>query len=121
MSPTNWGQCQSCLVADENKFKMALEKYQKRLEDSYGVISSEEYHKLLKEEPGKETFVKESDCYQTVREYYSIGIHGGEFHMSYSALCDSCGWSLGAGMDISNGNCTAEAELENKKLEIKAK
>ena len=81
MSADNWAICPQCKINAENE----LEKFSKKLKNSYGKISAEDYELLRSEEPSGE--VEE----QTLREDFSIGVdEDGFFFLNYSGHCTKC-------------------------------
>ncbi len=82
MSPTNWAVCPKC----SNSAKLQLEEEKKKVEESYGKVSSQEYRKLEQERP------KSVKLEPTLREDFDIGILvEGKFSVVYNARCDKCG------------------------------
>lgn len=82
MSADNWGVCPKC-----------LQKKHKTMEDlksSYGKVSSEEYHRLLKEVNEAEGDLDDA----TLREDYEIAmLETGVFSIGYSCSCE-CGFKF---------------------------
>ena len=84
MSADNWTFCPRCSVGawEERKALYA------RLDNSYGVVSREEY-KRLEAEAEMPMVLKD-----TLREDYEIGILNNKtFYVSYKARCVECGWA----------------------------
>jgi hypothetical protein len=78
MSANNWTICPKC----NNKI-LELEK---EISENYGKISELEYSRL------KSTLKRDTVTKNTLREDYEIGIHKGEFEMSYGCSCSKCGF-----------------------------
>lgn len=82
MSASNWTKCPIC--------KTKAEKIKKKLKDSYGVVSADEYENLRKEVyEGTE----EADDETTLREDYEQGVNDdGSVYFYYSCFCETCGF-----------------------------
>jgi len=80
MSADNWAQCPKCEVL-EIKRTVALDE---TIKQAYGRVSSEKYLELLQKQQSPEPLG------YTLREDYEIGIHGGEFVVSYGGRCNNC-------------------------------
>ena len=74
MSADNWAKCPRC---EEDRLN-ARAKFEKKIQQSYGKVSAEEYLRMTKE------FKEPKPVEQTLREDYEIGIYDGGFFASYS-------------------------------------
>lgn len=80
MSADNWTYCPKCQETARKRAKSVND----RVVSDYGKVSIEKYAALVNEanNPPK--------LKQTLREDYEVGIHDGEFSISYSASCSVC-------------------------------
>ena len=83
MSADNWAICPRC----KKKTEQAQAALLGRVETDYGKIAASEYLELV--EQSKQPLNLE----HTLREDWEIGIYEGEFRVSYSASCETCGFS----------------------------
>lgn len=78
MSANNFGTCPQCKREAEDKVK-----------DAYGKVSESEYLSLLKERNDTQ-----SGNRTDLSEDWEIGIYDGVFEVSYSAVCEKCGFKF---------------------------
>jgi hypothetical protein len=67
---------------------LARQAFEKKVKDSYGKVSAEEYLCLTKQ------FEKPVEREQTLREDYELGIVENKFYVSYRASCTACKFSF---------------------------
>ena len=84
MSADNWTYCPKCT----EKANIARQAFEKKVKDSYGKVSAEEYLRLT------EQLKKPDEREQTLREDYELGIVEGRFYVSYRASCTACKFSF---------------------------
>lgn len=81
MSADNWTVCPQCKKKAEKDFK----DEQKKVNESYGKVSADEYLAMLPIEiPNVET---------DLREDYEVGIIKGVFKVKYKSRCEECGFT----------------------------
>jgi len=80
----NWTYCPKC----EEKADVAHKAFEKKVKDSYGKVSAEEYLHLT------EQLKKPDERVQTLREDYELGIVENKFYVSYRASCTACNFSF---------------------------
>ncbi len=86
MSADNWADCPRCKKQAELKFNTKV----KRLADSYGNMSEDDYLGL-RDEVAKGLNVPK----ETLSEYYELGIYKDKFGVSYKAECRTQGCGFG--------------------------
>jgi hypothetical protein len=85
MSADNWTTCPRCKAKAEADDKGKIDAAAK----AYGKVSAEEYEKLVADARSPAQF--DTD---TLREDYEIGVHNGEFSVSYGCSCNVCGFKF---------------------------
>jgi predicted Zn-ribbon and HTH transcriptional regulator len=91
VSADNWTQCPRCYVTNKAK----ADELDREASESYGKVSAEKFDELRSLAFSfRKDFTYNGDFTDTLREDYSTGIRKGEFHVSYGALCQTCGFKF---------------------------
>jgi hypothetical protein len=91
MSADNWTQCPRCLVTNKAK----ADELDKIASEAYGKVSAEKFDKLRDEAKAfRKALYSDDNFRSTLREDYEIGMYSGEFQVSYSCGCRTCGFSF---------------------------
>lgn len=86
MSADNWTYCPKCKANIEDR----RQQDRKKLEASYGKVSSTKYIESLQALVKSESEPIE----ETLREDYEIGVYGEEFSVNYKCRCTVCGFEF---------------------------
>jgi len=87
MGADNWTKCPKCA----DKAAKEIDGIVAAAAACYGKVSAEEYNRRNTEALALKNSVFQDD---TLREDYEIGIHQGEFYVSYGASCQVCGFTF---------------------------
>lgn len=91
MSADNWTQCPQCRKNEEAN----VDDLDKRVVESYGKVSADEYLKLVKQSrEAADALSNHSSAKDTLREDWDIGILKGQFYAYYGASCSVCGFEF---------------------------
>jgi len=83
MKANNWAICPKC----KKKREQAQANLLSQVKTDYGKIAVSEYLELVEQSQ------QPLEMKHTLREDWEIGICEGEFRVSYSASCKTCGFS----------------------------